>query len=115
MTDQDFLTAKIELGFDQLDVNGNGELTEDDHVEMGRRVASSLGHADDSPEAQRIIDAYVAIWREVHLTFLPAGSRGIPKDRFVASTGSPRGGSPGAVNDPVKPRYERLAAARMVA
>ncbi|MFE4593666.1 EF-hand domain-containing protein [Streptomyces laurentii] len=86
MTDQDFLTAKIERGFDRLDPDGNGVLTEEDHVEMGRRVATSLGHAEDSPEARRIIDAYTAIWREVHLPFVPAGGQGIPKDRFVAST-----------------------------
>ncbi|MFC8173970.1 EF-hand domain-containing protein [Streptomyces sp. NPDC057242] len=86
MTSQDFLTAKIERGFDQLDVNGTGVLTEDDHVEMGRRVATSLGHADGSPETGRIVDAYTTIWREVHLPFLPAGSRGIPKEQFVAST-----------------------------
>ncbi|MFF1511779.1 EF-hand domain-containing protein [Streptomyces sp. NPDC058326] len=86
MASQDFLTAKIEQGFDRLDVNGNGTLTQDDHVEMGRRVASSLGHAEDSPEAERIVLAYTTIWREVHLPFVPAGSPGIPKDRFVAST-----------------------------
>ncbi|MFF6793704.1 EF-hand domain-containing protein [Streptomyces filamentosus] len=86
MDGQEFLTAKIEQGFDQLDVDGSGVLTEEDHVEMGRRVASSLGHAEGSPEEERIIGAYTAIWREVHLPFLPAGSRGIPKDRFVAST-----------------------------
>ncbi|GHF38063.1 EF-hand domain-containing protein [Streptomyces griseosporeus] len=86
MADQDFLTAKIERGFDQLDVSGNGVLTESDHVEMGRRVASSLGHTEGSPEAERIIDAYLGIWREVHLPFVPAGSQGIPKDQFVVST-----------------------------
>ena len=86
MVDQDFLTAKIEQGFDQLDVNGNGVLTEDDHIEMGRRVAESLGHAEDSPEAGRIIDAYTTIWREVHLPFVPAGGSGIPREQFVAST-----------------------------
>ncbi|MEU3604565.1 EF-hand domain-containing protein [Streptomyces sp. NPDC035033] len=86
MDHQDFLTAKIARGFDQLDANGNGVLTEDDHVEMGRRVASSLGHAEDSPEAGRIVDAYLAIWREVHLPFVPAGGEGIPKEQFIAST-----------------------------
>ncbi len=83
---RDFLTAKIEQGFDQLDVNGNGVLTEDDHVEMGRRVASRLGHGEDSPEAARIVDAYLGIWRQVHLPFVPAGGEGIPKEQFVAST-----------------------------
>ncbi|MFJ3817963.1 EF-hand domain-containing protein [Streptomyces sp. NPDC090056] len=86
MTGKDFLTEKIERGFDQLDVNGNGVLTEDDHVEMGRRVATALGHADDSPETDRIVGAYTAIWQEVHLPFLPVGDRGIPRERFVAST-----------------------------
>ncbi|MFD5255166.1 EF-hand domain-containing protein [Streptomyces bobili] len=86
MEKQDFLTTKIEQGFDQLDVNGSGVLTEDDHVEMGRRVASSLGHAEDSQEAERIIGAYTAIWQEVHLPFVPVGSQGIPRQQFVAST-----------------------------
>ncbi|MFK8909770.1 EF-hand domain-containing protein [Streptomyces sp. YS-3] len=86
MAAQDFLTAKIEQGFDQLDVNGNGVLTENDHLEMGRRVASSLGHAEDSPQAERIVDAYTTIWREVHLPFVPAGSEGISKGQFVTST-----------------------------
>ncbi|MDT0609053.1 EF-hand domain-containing protein [Streptomyces lancefieldiae] len=86
MADQDFLTAKIEQGFDQLDVSGNGVLTESDHVEMGRRMASSLGHAEGSPETERIVEAYLAIWREVHLPFVPTGMQGIPKEQFVAST-----------------------------
>ncbi|MEU7295205.1 EF-hand domain-containing protein [Streptomyces exfoliatus] len=86
MPERDFLTVKIERGFDHLDVDGSGTLTEDDHVEMGRRVALSLGHAEGSPEAERITAAYTGIWRKVHLPFLPAGSQGIPKDRFVAST-----------------------------
>ncbi|MFD4370732.1 EF-hand domain-containing protein [Streptomyces sp. NPDC058486] len=86
MAEQGFLTAKIEQGFDKLDVNGNGVLTEEDHVEMGRRVASSLGHAEGSPEEERIIGAYLAIWREVHLPFLPAGTEELSRERFVAST-----------------------------
>jgi Ca2+-binding EF-hand superfamily protein len=86
MTRQDFLTSKIEQGFDQLDVNGNGILTEDDHMEMGRRVASSLGHAQGSPQADQIIGAYTAIWRDVHAPFVPSGSQGISKSQFVAST-----------------------------
>ncbi|MFE6225965.1 EF-hand domain-containing protein [Streptomyces sp. NPDC057854] len=67
-------------------MNGDGVLTEEDHVAMGRRVASSLGHPEGSPETERIVDAYLAIWREVHLPFLPAGSQGLPKDQFVAAT-----------------------------
>ncbi|MFD3513922.1 EF-hand domain-containing protein [Streptomyces sp. NPDC058657] len=86
MSGKDFLTSKIEQGFDQLDANGNGILTEDDHVEMGRRVAISLGHSAGSPQADQIIGAYTTIWRDVHAPFVPAGSQGISKSQFVAST-----------------------------
>ncbi|WP_433544494.1 EF-hand domain-containing protein (plasmid) [Streptomyces sp. CA-294286] len=86
MPGQDFLTAKIEQGFDHLDANGSGILTKDDHVEMGRRVATSLGHAEGSPQETQIIDAYTAIWRDVHAPFVPAGAQGISKSQFIAST-----------------------------
>ncbi|MFF5703786.1 EF-hand domain-containing protein [Streptomyces sp. NPDC012794] len=86
MGSQDFLTAKIEQGFDQLDANGDGVLTEDDHREMGRRVAASLGNAEGSPAEERIVAAYLGIWREVHLPFVPVGGEGITKDQFVTST-----------------------------
>src|SRR5438445_9959971 len=55
----DLLTAKISYGFDHLDADGDGQLTEDDHVLMGQRVAASLGHASGSPAEQQIIDAYL--------------------------------------------------------
>jgi hypothetical protein len=61
----DLLTAKINHGFDHLDADGDGQLTEDDHVLMGQRVAASLGHAAGSPAEQQIIDAYLRIWREL--------------------------------------------------
>ena len=85
MTD-DILTAKIAHGFDYLDASGDGRLDEHDHVVLGQRTAANLGHAAGSPEEARIIDAYVAIWTDLHLPHLPEGHDHIDKATFVAST-----------------------------
>jgi Ca2+-binding EF-hand superfamily protein len=82
----DLLTAKITYGFDHLDADGDGQLTEDDHVLMGQRVAASLGHASGSPAEQQIIDAYLRIWRELHLPHIPGGGTAISKEQFLTST-----------------------------
>lgn len=86
MSVPDLLTAKISYGFDHLDVDGDGQLTEHDHVLMGQRVAVSLGHASGSPAEQQIIDAYLRIWRELHLPHIPAGGIAISKEQFLTST-----------------------------
>jgi Ca2+-binding EF-hand superfamily protein len=82
----DLLTAKIRHGFDHLDVDGDGQLTEHDHVLMGQRVAVSLGHAPGSPAEQQIIDAYLRIWRELHLPHIPDGGSAITREQFLTST-----------------------------
>lgn len=87
MTD-DLLTAKIAHGFDYLDANGDGRLDEHDHVVLGRRTAANLGYAAGSPEEAKIVDAYVAIWRDLHLPHLPEGQAHIDKATFVAATRS---------------------------
>jgi Ca2+-binding EF-hand superfamily protein len=84
----DLLRAKIELGFDQLDVDRDGLLTEQDHVLMGRRTAESLGHAPDSSQARIIVDAYLRIWHDLHLPHVPGGGTAISREQFLASTGS---------------------------
>ncbi len=83
---EDLLTAKISHGFDHLDADGDGQLTEQDHVLMGQRVAASLGHAPGSQAEQKIIDAYLTIWRDLHLPHLPEGATAISKQQFVTST-----------------------------
>ncbi|MGX2996439.1 EF-hand domain-containing protein [Streptomyces sp. JNUCC 64] len=83
---QDLLIRKILQGFDQFDVDGDGGLTEDDHVLMGRRCAAELGHPPDSDEERRIVDAYVAIWRNLHLPRLREGEERMSKAAFVEST-----------------------------
>ena len=84
----DLLTAKISHGFDHLDADGDGYLTEHDHVLMGQRVAASLGHASDSPAERQIIDAYLRIWHDLHKPHIPDGGNAISKQQFVASTHS---------------------------
>ncbi|MBN6040298.1 EF-hand domain-containing protein [Amycolatopsis sp. 195334CR] len=82
----DLVTAKISHGFDHLDVDGDGLLTEHDHVLYGRRAAASLGHEPGSPAEQKIIDAYLTIWRDLHLPHIPDGGTSIAKEQFVTST-----------------------------
>lgn len=84
----ELLAAKINHGFDHLDVDGDGLLTEDDHVLMGQRVAESLGHPPGSDEERQIIGAYLKIWRELHLPHIPGGGTAISREQFVTSTSS---------------------------
>ncbi|SDD34638.1 EF-hand domain-containing protein [Actinokineospora iranica] len=81
-----FLEAKISHGFDRLDADGDGLLTEHDHVLMGQRAAASLGHQPGSHAEAGIVDAYVRVWRDLHLPHVPGGGDAITKDQFVEST-----------------------------
>ncbi|MFJ8046396.1 EF-hand domain-containing protein [Kitasatospora sp. NPDC096147] len=83
---ENLLHDKIAYGFDHLDRDGDGRLTEDDHVLMGRDSARALGLAEGSPEERRIIDGYLRIWHELHLPRLPAGTREISREEFIAGT-----------------------------
>ncbi|GAA4879170.1 EF-hand domain-containing protein [Kitasatospora terrestris] len=84
----DLLRAKISRGFDQLDADGDGRLTEADHRAMGTAVARSLGHPEGSAEERKVVDAYLGIWREVHLPHLPPGTDAVTREVFLRSTGS---------------------------
>lgn len=83
---QDFVTAKIRAGFDGLDRDGDGVLTERDHVLMGHSVARTLGYAGGSSEEQAVVDAYLRIWNGLHKANAVDADGGITKDEFVAST-----------------------------
>ncbi|MFI5617621.1 EF-hand domain-containing protein [Streptomyces sp. NPDC051567] len=82
----DLLIRKISHGFDHLDRDGDDRLTEHDHVLMGRSVAASLGHTEGSEAERRVIAAYLAIWRELHLPHLPPGADAVSRAEFLAST-----------------------------
>jgi Ca2+-binding EF-hand superfamily protein len=84
----DLLRAKIDHGFGYLDVDGDGLLTEQDHVLMGRRAAEALGHAPGSAEEERILEAYLRIWHDLHRPHIPGGGEAITREQFLASTGS---------------------------
>ncbi|MER5771744.1 EF-hand domain-containing protein [Streptomyces sp. NPDC001985] len=85
MSDE-LLIRKIGHGFDHLDRDGDGRLTEHDHVLMGRSVAASLGHAEGSEAELRVVAAYLTIWRELHLPHLPPGAESVSRAEFIAST-----------------------------
>ncbi|MCG6496146.1 EF-hand domain-containing protein [Kitasatospora sp. A2-31] len=84
----DLLMAKIHHGFDHLDADGDGLLTERDHVLMGHSVARSLGHPEGSEAEAWIVRAYLTIWHDLHLAHLPADTQAITREQFVASTRS---------------------------
>ncbi|MFJ7907378.1 EF-hand domain-containing protein [Kitasatospora sp. NPDC096204] len=81
----DLLITKISLGFDHLDADGDGRLTERDHVLMGQAAARALGHASGSEAEHRIVDAYVTVWRDLHQP-QAGGAQEITREDFIAST-----------------------------
>ncbi|MFF4328781.1 MULTISPECIES: EF-hand domain-containing protein [unclassified Streptomyces] len=81
----DILHEKISRGFDLLDADGDGALTEADHVIMGDRAADQLGYARGSAEHIRMVDAYVAVWRDLHAPNVGPDGR-MTKREFVTST-----------------------------
>ena len=85
---QDFLDAKIRWGFNHLDADGDGCLTEADHWSMGRSVAASLGYPAGGAQEARVVNAYLTIWHDLHAPHLPEGADAISRDQFVASTGA---------------------------
>lgn len=95
----DILTAKIEYGFDQLTARSSGVLDGPSHVAMGRRTAAAIGHALGSADEARMIEAYLNVWREVHLPHVPAGSRGLNKEEFLRSKLALASGDPVAPAD----------------
>lgn len=86
--DQDFVTAKIIKGFDHLDRDGDGVLSEADHRLMGQSVARGLGYGAGSAEEQAVVATYLQIWRELHLPMDTDGDGRISREEFVASTSS---------------------------
>ncbi|MFJ3876907.1 EF-hand domain-containing protein [Streptomyces sp. NPDC090077] len=79
----DMLREKISHGFDLLDADGDGALTEADHVIMGDRAADQLGHARGSAEHTRMVDAYVAIWHGLHAQHAGAADGRLTKEEFT--------------------------------
>lgn len=43
---------------------------------------------DPTAQEQRIIEAYLTIWRDLHLPHVPDGADAITREQFIASTGS---------------------------
>jgi Ca2+-binding EF-hand superfamily protein len=86
MTSQAFLVRKIEASFDLFDADGDGALTENDHILMGQRAARELGHLPDSPKEHDAVAAFCSVWRELHLPRDTDGDGRIGRDEFVAST-----------------------------
>src|ERR1043165_5008690 len=85
MSDTELLNAKINAGFDHLDADGDGHLSEQDHVLLGRRMSAELGHAPGSEQEQRVTESFLRIWREVPLPHVPEGATAISRAGFLDS------------------------------
>ncbi|WP_394436502.1 EF-hand domain-containing protein [Streptomyces sp. SGAir0957] len=66
MLSDDFLTAKVRHAFDLLDTDGDGVLTEADHVLMGRRSAEELHRTPDPSQVEAMVAAYRNAWQQAH-------------------------------------------------
>ncbi|MEU6372037.1 EF-hand domain-containing protein [Streptomyces sp. NPDC046909] len=86
MTVQPYVMEKIRASFDFIDADGDHVITEDDHILQGKRVAAALGHPEGSAEERRIIDAYLRIWKELHLPMDTDGDGKVDMDEFIAAT-----------------------------
>ncbi|MEV4315132.1 EF-hand domain-containing protein [Actinocrispum sp. NPDC049592] len=78
-----FLEQKIRAGFAHLDADGDGFLTEDDHILMGQRSAAALGYAAGSRSEQFMIDSYLRVWRIVHQSHAIEGK--VSAEEFLAA------------------------------
>jgi Ca2+-binding EF-hand superfamily protein len=78
-----FLEQKIRAGFAHLDADGDGFLTEDDHILMGQRSAAALGAPAGSRTEKFMIDSYLRIWRTVHQGYAIEGK--ISVEEFLTS------------------------------
>jgi Ca2+-binding EF-hand superfamily protein len=78
-----FLEQKIRIGFARLDADGDGFLTEDDHIMMGQRAAAALGYHAGSRSEQYMIDAYCKIWRTTHQPLAIEGK--VSEEEFLRS------------------------------
>ena len=84
--DVDILREKIAFGFDLLDADGDGRLTEQDYVLMGERAACALGYPKGGEQRCQLVEAYATIWREVHLPHTTRADAAITKDEFIRAT-----------------------------
>ena len=82
----DILREKIAFGFQLLDADGDGMLTEQDYLLMGDRAASALGYPKRGEQRGQLVDAHAAIWHEVHLAHVTRADGAITKDEFIRAT-----------------------------
>jgi hypothetical protein len=81
--DVDILREKIAFGFDLIDANSDGMLTEQDYVVMGEHAASALGYSNRCDQRFQLIEVYAAIWREVLLPHVTRADRAVTRDEFI--------------------------------
>ncbi|MEV0992621.1 EF-hand domain-containing protein [Streptomyces sp. NPDC049949] len=84
MTADDFVSVKTRHYFNLLDADGDGVLTEADHVLMGQRAAKELSYAPGSAQEQKLVDCYRSTWQTVQLPHADAQGQ-VHLDAFLAA------------------------------
>ncbi|MFJ3921480.1 EF-hand domain-containing protein [Streptomyces sp. NPDC090022] len=84
MSAMDFVTVKMTHYFNLLDADGDGFLTEEDHVLMGRRAAKEFSYPSGSSQEQQLIDAYRSAWKGVQLPHADQEGR-VDQDSFLTA------------------------------
>ncbi|MEU5863960.1 EF-hand domain-containing protein [Nonomuraea sp. NPDC047529] len=69
------LRDSAERNFDDLDTDGDGFLTRDDYVALARHRIHRAGARPDTPEAKKVVEAFVDAW-DTHVHALDADRDG---------------------------------------
>ncbi|MEV4400522.1 EF-hand domain-containing protein [Nonomuraea sp. NPDC049607] len=79
------LRDSAERNFDDLDTDGDGFLTRDDYVALARHRIHRAGARPDTPEAKKVVEAFVDAW-DTHVHALDADRDGrISREEYVES------------------------------
>ncbi|GHA43432.1 calcium-binding protein [Streptomyces spiroverticillatus] len=84
MSATDFVTLKMTHYFDLLDADGDGVLTEEDHILMGQRAAQEFNYATGSSQEQKLVDAYRSAWKKVQLPHADEEGK-VRRDSFLTA------------------------------
>ncbi|MBG6136575.1 EF-hand domain-containing protein [Longispora fulva] len=61
----ELLIEKLNRGFAQLDVNGNGQIDRDDVLGLGSRILLGFGESPTSAKGIQVLDSYDALWEQL--------------------------------------------------
>jgi len=97
---------KLQLRFALLDTDGNGYLSQEDYDLVALRLCAAFGHLPDTPDYERVHNAYLQLWEQLRNRMDAEGSGRISLQQFMDGCEKlieehPGDGAPPLVHDPV--------------